>query len=44
MCFFDIVKGIIFFMCNKEELVDYCYFKDLDLYFVFIDEKFLKEV
>lgn len=44
MRFFDIYKGIIFFMRNKEELVDYCYFKDLDLYFVFIDEKFLKEV
>ncbi|GAA8547474.1 Asp-tRNA(Asn)/Glu-tRNA(Gln) amidotransferase subunit GatB [Helicobacter pylori] len=40
---FDTVKGITLSMRNKEESADYRYFKDPDLYPVFIDEKFLKE-
>lgn len=40
---FDTAKGITLSMRNKEELADYRYFKDPDLYPVFIDEKLLKE-
>ncbi|WRE02607.1 Asp-tRNA(Asn)/Glu-tRNA(Gln) amidotransferase subunit GatB [Helicobacter pylori] len=40
---FDTVKGITLSMRNKEESADYRYFKDPDLYSVFIDEKLLKE-
>ncbi|OOP88825.1 glutaminyl-tRNA synthase (glutamine-hydrolyzing) subunit B [Helicobacter pylori] len=40
---FDTAKGITLSMRNKEESADYRYFKDPDLYPVFIDEKFLKE-
>ncbi|WP_220955937.1 Asp-tRNA(Asn)/Glu-tRNA(Gln) amidotransferase subunit GatB [Helicobacter pylori] len=40
---FDTHKGITLSMRNKEELADYRYFKDPDLYPVFIDEKLLKE-
>ncbi|WQW48648.1 Asp-tRNA(Asn)/Glu-tRNA(Gln) amidotransferase subunit GatB [Helicobacter pylori] len=40
---FDTYKGITLSMRNKEESADYRYFKDPDLYPVFIDEKFLKE-
>ncbi|MGT0054901.1 Asp-tRNA(Asn)/Glu-tRNA(Gln) amidotransferase subunit GatB [Helicobacter pylori] len=40
---FDIHKGITLSMRNKEESADYRYFKDPDLYPVFIDEKLLKE-
>ncbi|GAA8229035.1 Asp-tRNA(Asn)/Glu-tRNA(Gln) amidotransferase subunit GatB [Helicobacter pylori] len=40
---FDTNKGITLSMRNKEESADYRYFKDPDLYPVFIDEKFLKE-
>ncbi|EJB57566.1 aspartyl/glutamyl-tRNA(Asn/Gln) amidotransferase, B subunit [Helicobacter pylori Hp H-30] len=40
---FDTVKGITLSMRNKEESADYRYFKDPDLYPVFIDEKLLKE-
>ncbi|MGL2906870.1 Asp-tRNA(Asn)/Glu-tRNA(Gln) amidotransferase subunit GatB [Helicobacter pylori] len=40
---FDTAKGITFSMRNKEESADYRYFKDPDLYPVFIDEKLLKE-
>lgn len=40
---FDINKGITLSMRNKEESADYRYFKDPDLYPVFIDEKLLKE-
>ncbi|MGL2609269.1 Asp-tRNA(Asn)/Glu-tRNA(Gln) amidotransferase subunit GatB [Helicobacter pylori] len=40
---FDTAKGITLSMRNKEELADYRYFKDPDLYAVFIDEKLLKE-
>ncbi|GAA7960789.1 Asp-tRNA(Asn)/Glu-tRNA(Gln) amidotransferase subunit GatB [Helicobacter pylori] len=40
---FDTNKGITLSMRNKEELADYRYFKDPDLYPVFIDEKLLKE-
>ncbi|MGL2532893.1 Asp-tRNA(Asn)/Glu-tRNA(Gln) amidotransferase subunit GatB [Helicobacter pylori] len=40
---FDTHKGITLSMRNKEESADYRYFKDPDLYPVFIDEKFLKE-
>ncbi|GAA8836660.1 Asp-tRNA(Asn)/Glu-tRNA(Gln) amidotransferase subunit GatB [Helicobacter pylori] len=41
--FFDTNKGITLSMRNKEESADYRYFKDPDLYPVFIDEKLLKE-
>ncbi|GAA7069291.1 Asp-tRNA(Asn)/Glu-tRNA(Gln) amidotransferase subunit GatB [Helicobacter pylori] len=41
---FDTDKGITLSMRNKEESADYRYFKDPDLYPVFIDEKLLKEV
>ncbi|GAA7943810.1 Asp-tRNA(Asn)/Glu-tRNA(Gln) amidotransferase subunit GatB [Helicobacter pylori] len=40
---FDTNKGITLSMRNKEESADYRYFKDPDLYAVFIDEKLLKE-
>ncbi|WP_198544494.1 Asp-tRNA(Asn)/Glu-tRNA(Gln) amidotransferase subunit GatB [Helicobacter pylori] len=40
---FDTHKGITLSMRNKEESADYRYFKDPDLYPVFINEKFLKE-
>ncbi|GAA6833244.1 Asp-tRNA(Asn)/Glu-tRNA(Gln) amidotransferase subunit GatB [Helicobacter pylori] len=40
---FDTDKGITLSMRNKEESADYRYFKDPDLYPVFIDEKLLKE-
>ncbi|KMT70237.1 glutamyl-tRNA amidotransferase [Helicobacter pylori] len=40
---FDTHKGITLSMRNKEESADYRYFKDPDLYSVFIDEKLLKE-
>lgn len=40
---FDTHKGITLSMRNKEESEDYRYFKDPDLYPVFIDEKLLKE-
>ncbi|WQW31590.1 Asp-tRNA(Asn)/Glu-tRNA(Gln) amidotransferase subunit GatB [Helicobacter pylori] len=40
---FDTNKGITISMRNKEESADYRYFKDPDLYPVFIDEKLLKE-
>lgn len=40
---FDTAKGITLSMRNKEEAADYRYFKDPDLYPVFIDEKLLKE-
>ncbi|MCQ2803599.1 Asp-tRNA(Asn)/Glu-tRNA(Gln) amidotransferase subunit GatB [Helicobacter pylori] len=40
---FDTHKGITISMRNKEESADYRYFKDPDLYPVFIDEKLLKE-
>lgn len=40
---FDTTKGITLSMRNKEESADYRYFKDPDLYPVFIDEKLLKE-
>ncbi len=40
---FDTAKGITLSMRNKEESADYRYFKDPDLYHVFIDEKLLKE-
>ncbi len=40
---FDTNKGITLSMRNKEESADYRYFKDPDLYSVFIDEKLLKE-
>ncbi len=40
---FDTHKGITLSMRNKEESADYRYFKDPDLYPVFIDEQFLKE-
>ncbi|MGN8496753.1 Asp-tRNA(Asn)/Glu-tRNA(Gln) amidotransferase subunit GatB [Helicobacter pylori] len=40
---FDTAKGITLSMRNKEESADYRYFKDPDLYAVFIDEKLLKE-
>ncbi len=42
-CLFDTAKGITLSMRNKEESADYRYFKDPDLYPVFIDEKLLKE-
>ncbi|MFP6299712.1 Asp-tRNA(Asn)/Glu-tRNA(Gln) amidotransferase subunit GatB [Helicobacter pylori] len=40
---FDTAKGITLSIRNKEESADYRYFKDPDLYPVFIDEKLLKE-
>ncbi|WQZ26250.1 Asp-tRNA(Asn)/Glu-tRNA(Gln) amidotransferase subunit GatB [Helicobacter pylori] len=40
---FDTNKGITLSMRNKEESADYRYFRDPDLYPVFIDEKLLKE-
>ncbi|WP_207618256.1 Asp-tRNA(Asn)/Glu-tRNA(Gln) amidotransferase subunit GatB [Helicobacter pylori] len=40
---FDTAKGITLSMRNKEESADYRYFKDPDLYPVFIDEKLLRE-
>ncbi|MGL2762386.1 Asp-tRNA(Asn)/Glu-tRNA(Gln) amidotransferase subunit GatB [Helicobacter pylori] len=40
---FDTNKGITLSMRNKEESADYRYFKDPDLYPIFIDEKLLKE-
>ncbi|GAA8887011.1 Asp-tRNA(Asn)/Glu-tRNA(Gln) amidotransferase subunit GatB [Helicobacter pylori] len=40
---FDTNKGITLSIRNKEESADYRYFKDPDLYPVFIDEKLLKE-
>ncbi|AFH99373.1 Asp-tRNA(Asn)/Glu-tRNA(Gln) amidotransferase subunit GatB [Helicobacter pylori] len=40
---FDTHKGITLSMRNKEGSADYRYFKDPDLYPVFIDEKLLKE-
>ncbi|MGL2382291.1 Asp-tRNA(Asn)/Glu-tRNA(Gln) amidotransferase subunit GatB [Helicobacter pylori] len=40
---FDTHKGNTLSMRNKEESADYRYFKDPDLYPVFIDEKLLKE-
>ncbi|WRE97673.1 Asp-tRNA(Asn)/Glu-tRNA(Gln) amidotransferase subunit GatB [Helicobacter pylori] len=40
---FDTTKGITLSMRNKEESADYRYFKDPDLYPVFIDEKLLRE-
>lgn len=40
---FDTAKGITLSMRNKEGSADYRYFKDPDLYPVFIDEKLLKE-
>lgn len=40
---FDTAKGITLSMRDKEESADYRYFKDPDLYPVFIDEKLLKE-
>ncbi len=40
---FDTAKGITLSMRNKEESADYRYFKDPDLYPVFIDKKLLKE-
>ncbi|WRE77727.1 Asp-tRNA(Asn)/Glu-tRNA(Gln) amidotransferase subunit GatB [Helicobacter pylori] len=40
---FDAAKGITLSMRNKEESADYRYFKDPDLYPVFIDEALLKE-
>ncbi|WP_183029705.1 Asp-tRNA(Asn)/Glu-tRNA(Gln) amidotransferase subunit GatB [Helicobacter pylori] len=40
---FDTNKGITLSMRNKEESADYRYFKDPDLYPVFVDEKLLKE-
>lgn len=40
---FDTAKGITLSMRNKEESADYRYFKDPDLYPVFIDDKLLKE-
>ncbi len=40
---FDTNKWITLSMRNKEESADYRYFKDPDLYPVFIDEKLLKE-
>ncbi|GAA7685766.1 Asp-tRNA(Asn)/Glu-tRNA(Gln) amidotransferase subunit GatB [Helicobacter pylori] len=40
---FDTHKGITLSMRNKEESADYRYFKDPDLYPVFIHEKLLKE-
>ncbi|MGN8366087.1 Asp-tRNA(Asn)/Glu-tRNA(Gln) amidotransferase subunit GatB [Helicobacter pylori] len=40
---FDTAKGITLSMRNKEESADYRYFKDPDLYPVFIDEVLLKE-
>ncbi len=40
---FDTHKGITLSMRNKEESADYRYFKDPDLYPVFIDGKLLKE-
>ncbi|GHR36061.1 Asp-tRNA(Asn)/Glu-tRNA(Gln) amidotransferase subunit GatB [Helicobacter pylori] len=40
---FDTAKGITLSMRNKEESADYRYFKDPDLYPIFIDEKLLKE-
>ncbi len=40
---FDTAKGITLSMRNKEESADYRYFKEPDLYPVFIDEKLLKE-
>ncbi|GAA7597139.1 Asp-tRNA(Asn)/Glu-tRNA(Gln) amidotransferase subunit GatB [Helicobacter pylori] len=40
---FDTHKGITLSMRNKEESADYRYFRDPDLYPVFIDEKLLKE-
>lgn len=41
---FDTNKGITLSMRNKEESADYRYFKDPDLYPVFIDEKLLKKL
>lgn len=40
---FDTHKGITLSMRNKEESADYRYFRDPDLYPVFIDEALLKE-
>ncbi|GAA8405378.1 Asp-tRNA(Asn)/Glu-tRNA(Gln) amidotransferase subunit GatB [Helicobacter pylori] len=40
---FDTAKWITLSMRNKEESADYRYFKDPDLYPVFIDEKLLRE-
>ncbi|GAA7927445.1 Asp-tRNA(Asn)/Glu-tRNA(Gln) amidotransferase subunit GatB [Helicobacter pylori] len=40
---FDTAKGITLSMRSKEESADYRYFKDPDLYPVFIDEKLFKE-
>ncbi|WQS92385.1 Asp-tRNA(Asn)/Glu-tRNA(Gln) amidotransferase subunit GatB [Helicobacter pylori] len=40
---FDTNRGITLSMRNKEESADYRYFRDPDLYPVFIDEKLLKE-
>ncbi|GHS09186.1 aspartyl/glutamyl-tRNA(Asn/Gln) amidotransferase subunit B [Helicobacter pylori] len=40
---FDTHEGITLSMRNKEESADYRYFKDPDLYPVFIDERLLKE-
>ncbi len=40
---FDTHKGITLSMRNKEESADYRYFRDPDLYPVFIDEKLFKE-
>ncbi|KOS33160.1 glutamyl-tRNA amidotransferase [Helicobacter pylori] len=40
---FDTAKGITLSMRNKEESADYRYFKDPDLYPVFIDGALLKE-
>ncbi|WQT18315.1 Asp-tRNA(Asn)/Glu-tRNA(Gln) amidotransferase subunit GatB [Helicobacter pylori] len=40
---FDTAKRITLSMRNKEESADYRYFKDPDLYPIFIDEKLLKE-
>ncbi|MGL2908378.1 Asp-tRNA(Asn)/Glu-tRNA(Gln) amidotransferase subunit GatB [Helicobacter pylori] len=40
---FDTAKGITLSMRNKEESADYRYFKDPDLYPIFIDKKLLKE-
>ncbi|GAA8878382.1 Asp-tRNA(Asn)/Glu-tRNA(Gln) amidotransferase subunit GatB [Helicobacter pylori] len=40
---FDTNRGITLSMRNKEESADYRYFKDPDLYPVFIDKRLLKE-
>ncbi|WP_104747982.1 Asp-tRNA(Asn)/Glu-tRNA(Gln) amidotransferase subunit GatB [Helicobacter cetorum] len=40
---FDTAKGITLSMRDKEESADYRYFKDPDLYPVFIDEELFKE-